>query len=106
MKVLDMFSNTFFRILLLLCIIYLLVGCDHPYSQEKTSEYPLPEGLKDCQIFKINATGEQLLHVVRCPGQETVANNYSVRSGKTTKQIRVITIDGVEYEAKQPPKKE
>lgn len=63
-----------------------LVGCS-PSATEETAKFTvMPEGLKDCKIYRITPTGGDSLNVVRCPLSNTTTS-YS--SGKTTTSVSV-----------------
>lgn len=61
---------------LILIAALALVGCN-PNTKEISDNYELPEGLKDCQVYKMESMSRDL-YVVRCPNSTTsVANHYN-----------------------------
>lgn len=72
-----------------MCTSALLTGCTDKSTVENTQNFILPEGLKDCKIFKLNSGGaiSTLMHVVRCPNSETTTTD-SV--GKTTQSVTLL----------------
>ena len=63
----------------------LIAGCT-PETKEISSNYVLPKGLEDCQIYEMSATTARL-YVVRCPNSTT---NTTTTSGKTTNSVSTI----------------
>ena len=69
------------RVILAFCGLF-LVGCS-PSGSETTAGYlVMPEGLKDCRIYKIS-DGPNPLVVVRCPHSSTTAET----SGKGRRTV-------------------
>lgn len=64
-------------------MILLLCACNKRITHEKTREYDLPEGLKDCRLYYVAAKDEgDSLNVIRCPDSQTTTN-WTVLHGKS-----------------------
>ena len=62
--------------LILIAVLFLAAGCD-PTTKEIREDYQLPEGLKDCKVYKMESMSRDLF-VVRCPNSTTsVANHHN-----------------------------
>lgn len=63
-------------------IAIMLSGCNNPNYTDKTTSYMLPEGMKDCKVYKLEGEGNsKTLTVVRCPYSET---STTYRTGKSS----------------------
>lgn len=79
----------------------LLSGCLKRETREIGGSYALPPELQDCGIFKLTSddNNADTLYALRCPNSTTTTDR-SYRSGKTTRHVRTIIVDGVTYEEK------
>jgi hypothetical protein len=48
-----------------------LTGCYKKQTEETTTRWDLPAGLKDCKVYKLAGEHEDDVVVVRCPNSET-----------------------------------
>jgi hypothetical protein len=71
-----------------------LAACT-PSANEDTTSWTIPEGLKDCKIFRMSDSVGTVLYVMRCPNSATASRI----GGKQPK--RAVVIDGVTYEEKE-----
>jgi hypothetical protein len=63
----------------LILIALLLTGCEDSY---KEVSFPIvPDGLKDCEFYKVSNSDGLYLYVARCPNSQT---SVTYRAGKTT----------------------
>jgi hypothetical protein len=70
----------------ILVFAVMLSGCA-PSAEERTANFTvIPDGLKDCKIYRISDGGENIT-VVRCPNSSTTS---SYRIGKTKKTVTTI----------------
>lgn len=70
--------NQMKRLILIIGTVVGLCGCaDNSNNKSKviTSWYVLPEGLKDCQIYRLE--GGPIITVVRCPNSETSTTTHT-----------------------------
>jgi hypothetical protein len=58
------------NMLFLILLCFTIVSCNKE-TTETTSMYELPDGLKDCKIYRMEAQKGTTLRVVRCPNSET-----------------------------------
>lgn len=59
------------KIISIAMLTMVLSGCNPAYT-DKSSSYLMPEGMKDCKVYKLEGdTGSKTLTVVRCPQSET-----------------------------------
>lgn len=80
----------------LLASVAFLAGCQ-PHA-EKLDFPVIPDGLKDCQFFKLGQGGlGRDIMVVRCPNSST-STTYQQSNGKTTSSKTVVNIDGIPLE--------
>lgn len=66
------------KLILTIAAIVGLCGCaDDPHTKTKviTGWYVLPEGLKDCTIYRLE--GGPIITVVRCPNSETSTTTHT-----------------------------
>jgi len=72
-------------------IALLLVGCD-PEATDTTAKWPIPDGLKDCKIYRLFNSEADAITVVRCPATPTAdaSTTTAYKSGKTTKTVTVV----------------
>ena len=69
--------------ILILVILASLMGCDSAVEQT----WPVvPDGLKDCQIYKLKNGGGAVLRVVRCPNSST-STTYPVGKHQETSVV-------------------
>ncbi len=78
-----------FRFILVAAALLLIAGCAPASYEERTGEFLLPEGLKDCKIYRLQAGNGSIITVVRCPNSSTVTH----RSGKSNQSSIVIDPD-------------
>jgi hypothetical protein len=71
-----------------------LVGCKAE-TEERTSQYVLPNGLQDCKIYKMVGENGDSMKVMRCPNSSTTTTYETGGKSKTTHTE--IIIDGVTY---------
>ena len=70
----------------ILVFAVMLSGCA-PSAEERTANFTvMPEGLKDCKVYRIS-DGSENITVVRCPNSSTTSSN---RIGKTKKTVTTI----------------
>ena len=86
---------------LALGLVVLLAGCDNSeYRQQKQQSYnddiTHTKGLDDCIVFLVHDDRSDDLTVIRCPNSSTTTSRR-VASGKSTRQIQHIVVDGVTY---------
>jgi hypothetical protein len=74
---------------IILVLAFLAAGCVP--NRELGPEPDIPEGLKDCRIYRYESA-----LVLRCPNS-TTSTKKVVSSGKSSVTHRSIVIDGVEY---------
>jgi hypothetical protein len=67
-----------------------MMGCDRKSNSDDTSQYSVPAGLKDCQIYRLNSYTRSDLVVVRCPNSNTSA---TFKSGKTDAHVSTVESD-------------
>jgi hypothetical protein len=68
----------------ILVFAVMLSGCA-PSAEERTANFTvMPEGLKDCKVYRIS-DGSENITVVRCPNSSTTS-----RIGKTKKTVTTI----------------
>ena len=70
------------KIAMIILAVGVLSACT-PNTTEETSSYVLPEGLKDCKVFVMQANGLSRITVVRCPNSQTAvktSGKYPVQS--------------------------
>jgi hypothetical protein len=85
------------KIFIAVAVLLALSGCSNPISEwTQTGPFNLKtiRGFEDCTLSTV-WTGNVTLYMVRCPNS-TVS---TTRTGKNP--IRTITVDGVEYTAKE-----
>lgn len=62
-------------------IVIALTGCDPTYTDKSTS-YLMPEGMKDCKVYKLEGDGNsKTLTVVRCPHSDA---STTYKTGKSS----------------------
>jgi hypothetical protein len=70
----------------ILVFAVMISGCA-PSAEERTANFTvMPDGLKDCKIYRIS-DGVENITVVRCPNSSTTS---SYRIGKTKKTVTTI----------------
>lgn len=73
------------KILIVILSVFILVSCTRQTSE--TQEFILPEGLKDCRIFRMDNGQLTQVIVVRCPNSSTTVKYNGKHSWET------ITVD-------------
>ena len=63
----------------MLVVLLTLAGCEKK-TTEVSSEYEIPNGLKDCSIYEMNSENGKRFYVTRCPFSATSTDSPS---GKT-----------------------
>lgn len=81
--------------IIMLGLVVLLTACENGSKNIDFSQ-SLPDGFKDCKVVYVYNKDGEGVYLARCPNSTTTVK---YNSGKTTR--RVITVDGVEYEAKE-----
>lgn len=72
--------------LVLLILTLSLLGCAGP-SEERTEVWDLPEGLKDCKVFKLTPRNAlSSITVVRCP--QSVTTTHTGGKGAWTASVQ------------------
>ncbi|QMP19028.1 hypothetical protein FKOIJHOC_00080 [Acinetobacter phage Ab_121] len=79
------------KVLVALCLTFVLVGCSTK-TTEISHSYELPDGLKDCKVYYLQSKEQQNITVLRCPNSQTHVH-YSEAQGKS---IRYYDISAVE----------
>lgn len=74
------------RLLSAVLVLLVLVGCT-PLGRDVTDEWILPDGLKDCRIYRLKNSSGLHLTVVRCQNSST---SVTTRSGKKVTHAEVI----------------
>ncbi len=83
------------KYLVILCLSFIIIGCGDE-TTESTSNYILPNGLKDCKVYKMIGEGSASnIVVVRCPLSQT-GTSYTVNSGKSSHTGFSIVVEGEE----------
>lgn len=83
------------KLLLIACVLA-LAGCMK--NEYKAISYPvLPDGLKDCQFFRVASAEGDSMQVTRCPNSTTTTATRQGKSGTST----VVVVDGIEYIKKE-----
>lgn len=67
-----------------------MMGCDRRSNSDDTSQYSMPAGLKDCQIYRLNSDTKSDLVVVRCPNSNT---STTFKSGKADVHVSAVESD-------------
>lgn len=67
-------------ILIFFPLALFLVGCGQ--STDVSDKYVLPEGLKDCSIYRLVSDTANVLNVMRCPHSDV-----SIRNGKKSSVV-------------------
>jgi len=71
------------KIILLALVSVLLSGCDAK-TEEIGQKYTLPDGLKDCQIYRLDPSRGKILYVVRCSKSQTTTSYMSNKTNTST----------------------
>lgn len=89
------------KLVVVVLLAILLSGCLKRETSEIGGSYALPPELQDCGVFKLTSDDNDAatLYALRCPNSTTTTER-SYRSGKTTRHVRTIVVDGVTYEEK------
>ncbi len=66
--------STIGKIIVMAALSLALVACEKS-AQDTTNTWILPEGLRDCKIYKLDPGIGQPLTVVRCPDSETTTQS-------------------------------
>lgn len=69
-------------IIIIIGLMLALTGCSPSYT-DKSSTFLMPEGMKDCKVYKLEGS-DKTLYVVRCPQSET---STTFMSGKVTNSV-------------------
>lgn len=74
------------KVLALLAVTMVLSGCGPYPSEERTGIYELPDGLRDCHIYRVSSSerGQRTLYVVRCPNSTTHTNYGGSKNDPST----------------------
>ena len=80
--------------------IFTLSGCEKR-TEEASSNFILPEGMKDCVIYKMNNESGIVIYAIRCP----LSTTTTTMLGKVNSQV-VVTEEKPEVEAQVKPKEE
>ena len=64
-------------------VAIVLSGCNNdPSYTDKSTSYLMPEGMKDCKVYRLEGEGNsKTLTVVRCPSSDT---STTYRVGKSS----------------------
>jgi len=89
------------KLVVVVLLTILLSGCLKRETREMGGSYILPPELQDCGVFKLTSdvNGADTLYALRCPNSTTTTDR-KYRSGKTTRHVRTVVVDGVTYEEK------
>lgn len=80
--------------------VFALSGCEKK-TEEASSNFILPEGMKDCVIYKMNNESGIIIYAIRCP----LSTTTTTMLGKVNSQV-VVTEEKPEVEAQVKPKEE
>ena len=71
----------------ILAAVIFLVACT-PSAKDLSGEFTvLPEGMKDCKVYRLKSTGGSSITAIRCPNSATTSK---YPSGKTTNETVVV----------------
>lgn len=86
------------KFVIVVMIVTLFLGCAKRESRAVTDAYILPEELRDCLVFQLESDlpSARDVTVLRCPNSST-ATTTTERTGKSTRTIRTVVVDGVTY---------
>lgn len=91
------------KILVLILSLGILTGCNPSPASADLANYPVKAvGFEDCTFGRMTAPYEVSITVVRCPNS-TTTTNYNVPSGKSSRPVKVVVIDDIEYVPKESP---
>lgn len=80
--------------------VFALSGCEKK-TEEASSNFILPEGMKDCVIYKMNNESGIIIYAIRCP----LSTTTTTMLGKVNSQV-VVTEEKPEVEEQVKPKEE
>lgn len=83
-----------FMACLICASIFALSGCEKR-TEEASSNFILPEGMKDCVIYKMNNESGIVIYAIRCP----LSTTTTTMLGKVNSQV-VVTEEKTKVETK------
>lgn len=89
-----------FMACLICASIFALSGCEKR-TEEASSNFILPEGMKDCVIYKMNNESGIVIYAIRCP----LSTTTTTMLGKVNSQV-VVTEGKNKVESPVKPKEE
>lgn len=89
------------KLLIALSLVAML-GCSK-HTSESSDEFVLPDGLKDCKVFRMDNGRLTQVIVVRCPNSSTAVHKggkhqwNTMTADETVSEKETVTINGKEY---------
>jgi len=80
--------------------IFALSGCEKR-AEDASGNFTLPEGMKDCVIYRMNNEVGVIIYAIRCP----LSTTTTTMLGKVNSQV-VVTEEKPEVEEQVKPKEE